>query len=224
MRYIFSFFLLLLLSFKNYAQNQVAVFAGVQATSAKYLVNKQKQDVDMKMGGQAGLAMKVPFDENLFFYPSAFYSMKGYDVTLKNGAFPPDVNAVNNNTTIHSFELAAMLQYDFGKNPSHAFIRIGPSLDFQLVGKEKFDLKNGTSVSRNMSWAPGNYGRYSANLNAHLGFEIGGSFFIYGQYTMGAASINNADGGPIVKHRAFGLSVGKYLKRNKIVMDTKNKE
>lgn len=206
------------------AQNQLAVFGGLQGTSAKYLVNNQKQDVEMKIGGQAGLGIKVPFDGNLFFYPSAFYSMKGYDVTLKNPSFPPDLNAVNNNTTIHSFELAAMLQYDFGNKPSHFFLRIGPSLDFQLFGKEKFNLANGTTVSRNMSWAPGNYGRYSANLNTHLGFEIGGSFFIYGQYTLGAASISNADGGPRIRHRAFGLSLGKYLKRNKIVIDTRNRQ
>jgi hypothetical protein len=224
MRYTFLLLVLSVTCLQSHSQNQVAVFVGAQATSAKYLVFNQKQDVKLKSGIQAGLNMKVPFEGNLYFAPAAFYSMKGYDVTFKDFAFPPDATAKNNNTTIHSFELAALLQYDFNKNPSHFFLRLGPSLDFQLFGKEKYDLQGGTSVSRNMSWAPGNYGRYSANMNAHLGYEMGNSFFIYGQYTLGAASISNAENGPRIRHRAFGLSIGKYLKRNKVVVDTRNKE
>ena len=34
-------------------------------------------------------AAKVVFDNQFFFYPSIYYSLKGYKVTLKDPAFPP---------------------------------------------------------------------------------------------------------------------------------------
>ncbi|MEI9808721.1 MAG: hypothetical protein WDO16_13155 [Bacteroidota bacterium] len=59
--------------------------------------------------------------------------------------------AADNNTSIHTFELAFLLQYDLGKNPQHFFIKAGPSLDFQLAGKEKFKPdERQLPVSRNM--------------------------------------------------------------------------
>ena len=54
-------------------------------------------------------------------------------------AFPPDTLATDNNTSIHTFELAFLLQFDLGKRHGHFFIKAGPSLDFQLAGKEKDD-------------------------------------------------------------------------------------
>ena len=60
-------------------------------------------------------------------------------------AFPPDTAAIDNNTTIHTFELASLLQYNLGKQPYHFFIKAGPSLDFQLFGKEKFTKKDNSS-------------------------------------------------------------------------------
>lgn len=205
-------------------QNQLAVIAGPQATSSKYVVLGKDQKNTMKYGFQAGVTMKVPFESRLFFAPAAFYSMKGYKVKFTEFAAPPDINAIDNNTTIHSFELAALLQYDFGSNPSHFFIKGGPSLDFQLFGKETFNLKNGSSISRNMTWGPADYGRYSANLLAQIGYESNSGFLIFAQYSFGATSINNADFGPSIRHRVYGISIGKYLKKKKIILDTRNKE
>jgi hypothetical protein len=224
MKFLFPIATTLLISLNVCSQNQFGIFAGPQATGARYTILNQKQKNTVKYGLQAGVNMKVPFEGKLFFAPAAFYSMKGYDVTFTEFAFPPDVNAKNNNTTIHCFELAALLELDLGNNPSHFFIKAGPSLDFQLFGKEKFDLKAGGSVDRTMKWSPGDYGRYSANLLGQLGFETNSGVMIFLQYTHGAASINNADYGPKIRHRALGISFGKYINRKKIVIDTKNKE
>ena len=35
--------------------------------------------------------------------------------------------------------------------------------------------------------------------------------------------MNNFDNGPRIGNRAFGITIGKYFKRNKVVIDTKNK-
>lgn len=213
----------LFLSFAAEAQNQLAIFAGPQTSIAKYTVLGKEQKTDYKYGFQAGVLMKVPFEGRIYFAPAAFYNMKGYKVNFTQYAAPPSLDAADNNTTIHCFELAALLQVDLGSKPNHFFFKGGPTLDFQLFGKEKFNLKSGGSVSRNMTWSPSDYGRYAANLLAQFGYETS-SFYISAHYSFGATSINNSDYGPNIRNRAFGLSFGTYLKRKKIVMDTRNRE
>jgi hypothetical protein len=207
-----------------HAQPKFGIFAGPQMTSAKYIIADSKQPAEYKYGFQAGVGMKVPFDNSLFFSPAAFYSMKGYKVKLNTPSFPPDPLATDNNTSIHTFELAFLLQYDMGKQASHFFLKAGPSLDFQLTGKEKYHLTNGSEVSRNMKYSYGDYGHYAANLLVQLGFETGGGFTLFGQYSYGLASINNADHGPQITHRVYGISIGKYFTNKRVVLDTKNKE
>ncbi len=224
MKKIYFLFAIILTALYANCQVEWAIFAGPQATNTNYVIQGAKQKSESKYGLQAGVALKVPFEGNLFFAPEGFYSLKGYKITYNRFVYPPSVNAVDNNTTFHCFELAALLQYDLGKNSSHFFIKAGPSLDFQLLGKEKFNEVGGVSVNRSMKFGPGEYGRYSANLLAKLGYETASGFMILAHYTHGAANLNNADGGPAFRHRAYGISFGKYLNRKKVVIDTKNKE
>lgn len=190
-------------------------FAGPQALSTKYTVNSIKQKNNTKIGFQTGVGLKVPFEGNLSFSPVVFYSMKGYKVTFTNYAFPPDVDAKDNNTTIHTFELAGLLQYDFNSEPSHFFIKGGPSLDFQLFGHETYNLMSGGSVDRNMKFSYTDYGHFSANMLAQFGYETGSGLILFAQYSFGLASINNADYGPEIRHRIYGISIGKYINSKK---------
>jgi len=206
------------------AQTQFDLFAGPQVTTSKYYIHAKKQPVTQKYGFQAGAGLKIPFDINLYFSPAAFYSLKGYKVAFNEKASPPDTNAIDNNTTIHTFELAFLLQYDFGKEASHCFIKFGPSLDFQVIGKEKFNLKNGTSVNRDMTFDFTHYGRYGANAIVQFGYESAGGLLIFAQYSYGLGNLNNADEGPNIRSRVYGLSIGKYINRKKIIIDTRNKE
>ena len=224
MKFLFPVSVALLLSLNASSQNQLLIFAGPQATSAQYKVEGLKQKTSMKYGFQAGGAIKIPFENKLFFSPTVFYSMKGYKVTFTRYAFPPDLDAKDNNTTIHTFEIAPMLQYDFSNEPGHVFIKAGPSMDLQLMGREKFNLMAGGSVNRKMKFSFGDYGYVAMNLLGQLGYETSSGFIIFAQYSHGLASISNADGGPKIQHRAYGISIGKYLNRKKIVIDTRNKE
>ncbi len=224
MKKIYILFVSVFFSFCASSQSEFGVFGGPQATTTSYVAQGVKQENKFKYGFQAGVMMKVPFEGKLFFAPAAFYSLKGYKVTFNRFVYPPGPTAADNNTTFHCFELAALLQYDFGDNPSHLFIKAGPSLDFQLVGKEKFNVIGGGSVDRSIKFGPGEYGRYSANLLAQVGYETASGFMIFAHYSHGAASLSNADGGPAIRHRAFGISFGKFLNRKNLVMDTRNKE
>ena len=224
MKKIYFLSVLVIFTLTCHSQSRFGIFAGAQTTTAKYRITDIKQPTEHKYGFQAGFGWKIPFENRLFFSPAAFYSLKGYKVKFNRDAFPPDNEATDNNTSIHTFELAFLLQFDMGNQPQHFFIKTGPSLDFQLAGKEKFHLKNGTVVDRNMGYGFTQYGHYSASLLIQLGLETKGGFMIFGQYSLGLGNLNNADNGPSIKHRVLGLSVGKYLNPKKIVLDTRNKE
>jgi len=222
-----KFFLLLsaalFITITSQCQSQFTIFGGPQATTSSYTVQGVKQKTSYKLGGQLGVGMKVPFETRLYFAPALFYSMKGYKVKYTHFAYPPDVEATDNNTTFHTIETAFLLQYDFTNDPSHFFIKAGPSLDFQILGKEKFH-KNGTLVDRSLPFGYDKYGHYSANLLLQFGYEMSNGFFFFGQYTHGLANISNTDLGPRIRHKGFGISIGKFICGNKTEMDTRNKE
>ncbi|MGZ8537980.1 MAG: porin family protein [Flavisolibacter sp.] len=197
------------------AQVRLAAYAGPQLTSAHYTVNENKQPTSWKFGVMAGVSAKVPFDNQLYFFPSIYYSLKGYKVTLNDPAFPPTKFAKNNNTTLHTVAIAPLFHIDLTKNISHPFVRFGPSVDFALSGREKFDTvsRNGATgpVDRPMLFSFGDYGRITAQLNIHLGYEIESGLMVFGFYEHGIGSLNNADGGPRILHRIAGVSVGWFF-------------
>jgi hypothetical protein len=198
-----------------YAQVETAFFAGPQMSSVKYTIQNKKQDNDYKYGFQAGATVKVPFENKLYFAPSAFYSLKGYKVTLNKVSFPPDSLATDNDTRIHTFELAALLQYDFNQHPGHFFVKFGPSLDIQLRGHEKFNRSNQTTIEQDMVFSFTEYGRFAANFILQFGFESKAGLIVFAHYEHGIGSMNNADFGPGIWHRVYGISIGKYLKKKK---------
>ena len=194
------------------AQIRFTIFAGPQVTTAHYSVRDTKQSTDFKFGFQAGAGAKVEFDNQLYFSPAIYYSYKGYKAVLNQAAEPPDLTAVNNNVAVHTVETAFLLQYDFSKKAAHFFLKFGPSLDFQLSGKEKFDVIDGGHVSRGMTFDFSHYGRYAASGILQLGYETPHNFIFYIHYAHGLTNLNNADAGPSIHNRVAGITIGKYLK------------
>ncbi|MBL0232919.1 MAG: PorT family protein [Chitinophagaceae bacterium] len=213
-----------LLSLNSFSQVQWSLFAGPQASSAHYVISDKKQSTEMKFGFQLGGGLDVQWENRLYFSPQVFYSMKGYKVKLTRSSFPPDSLAIDNDVTMHSFEFATLLHYNFSDNPSHFFMRLGPSIDVQLYGKEQFNKSNGESVNRKMKFSYGDYGHFGANIIVHAGYESAGGLMVYGQYGLGIGSIVNTDSGPIVTHRVAGITIGYHFKRKNIIIDTRNRE
>jgi hypothetical protein len=211
MKLVFATITTLLASITAFTQSQFGIFAGPQASIARYSVQGVAQETEFKFGFQAGAGYKIPFENRMYFAPCLFYSLKGYKVAFTRFAFPPDAAAKDNNTTIHSIELGGLLHFDLGSQPSHLFFRIGPSLDFHLFGKEKFTKMSGETVDRNMPFGFSEY-------------EAVNGFVIFGQFSYGLTSTNNHDYGPQIHHRNYGISIGKYFTKKKIVMDTRNRE
>jgi hypothetical protein len=216
MKKIIAGFLCLIITHTGSAQLEWGLFGGPQMTSARYFVNNQKQSTSFKQGFNLGIGGKMPFQRKLYFTPAFYYSMKGYKVSFTQFVYPPDTAAKDNNTTIHTVELAPLLEYDFSDNASHCFIRFGPSLDFQVHGTEKYHLANGTLVNHTMKIASdGDYGLFGANLVAEFGFESSKGIFVMAHYGHGVGSINNADGGPRIYHQVLALSIGYYFNKEK---------
>jgi len=223
MKLLFSAIALLLTITAN-CQIEYGLFAGPQVTDVRYIINDKKQESSLKIGINAGFQMKVPFEGRLSFAPSIMYNLRGYNVKFDAPVFPPDTSAIDNNTTFHTIELAFLLQHDFNLEPGHFFIRFGPSLDFALFGNEKFNTNANGTVDRAMKFGFADYGHYLASAILQFGYEAKNGLFVYAHYNYSLTTMNNADYGPGIGNRAAGLSIGKYFKRNKIVLDTQNKQ
>lgn len=205
------------LYFQSPAQNRIALFVSPQATSATYTIKNTKQSTEHKFGFQTGAGLKIPFEKWLYFTPSLFYSMKGYRVTLNKPSFPPSSVAIDNNTRLHTVEIAPLLQVDFSNVPSHLFLQAGPAMDIVLSGNETFHTATGETITQKMTFSFSHYGRITASAIVRIGYEMVSGLFLFGHYAHGLGSLNNADGGPVINHRIFGIGAGKYFsKRNRL--------
>jgi Outer membrane protein beta-barrel domain len=211
MKILFSA-IVLLASFSLKSQIQFGGFAGPQITDARIVIKDKRQESSIKIGGTAGLQLKVPFEGRLSFAPFIAYNLRGYNVKFSSPAFPPDPTATDNDTRFHTVEVGFLFQHDFNLEPGHVFIRFGPSLDFALIGNEKFNTPNGM-VDRKMKFSFGDYGHYLASAILQIGFETKNGIYFYGHYNYSLTTMNNADNGASIGNRAAGISIGKYFKR-----------
>ena len=187
---------------------QLTVFAGPQISTAKYQIGGVDQSTESKTGFNAGVSFKTLLEGPVYFSPAFYYSQKGYKVTFNKAAFPPYSAAKNNNTTIHTIEVAPLAQINFSKGSSYAFVRFGPSADFAISGREAFDSSNNKRISRDMVFSFGDYSYVTLSANIQLGFQHKSGLVIFAQYQHGLTNLNNADYGPTIFHRVAGVSIG----------------
>ena len=194
---------------------QLTIFAGPQITSARYTIRDAKQDTEAKQGFMAGAALKSFIEGPAYFAPMLYFTKKGYKVSFDRPAFPPDSGALNNNTSVYTLELAPLVQFDLSKKTNHFFIRFGPSFGFNLWGSEQFDSIGNKPIEQDMIFSFANYSHATISMNGHIGYQHNSGFSIFAQYAYGLTSLNNADLGPTILHRAAGISIGWRLGRKK---------
>ncbi len=205
----------LFIMFITNGQSVLSFFGGPQTTTAKFAVGPDIQNTESKIGFHLGVAKKINFDDQIFFYPSVSYSLKGYKVSFQNPSSLPGLDIVYDNTTIHTIDFSPHLQVDFSKNKSHLFIRFGPTFDAAILGKEEVIFQNGKKENRDMKFSFSNYGRIGASLVSQFGYETENKFFVSVRYDYGVGSISNADGGPKITNRILALSLGLYIPNKK---------
>jgi len=216
MKRIIIFFTAIFCCNKIFSQPQVEIFAGAHISSTDYSINAVKQPTDTKTGFHFGARLKVPFEGIVFFSPAISYAMRGFKVQFNQPSYPPDLLAIDNNVTFHEIDIDPLLQFDLSKKPGHLFIRIGPSFNFILWGKEKYNLATGESIDRSMKFSTLNgYTRYNASLLGQFGYETSKGFAIYAYYLRGMVSMNNEEQGPSILNSMYGLTLGKFLRSKK---------
>ncbi len=215
MKKLILVFSIILFSCQLFAQSDFCFFGGLQTTNSKFMVGSNRQATENKYGFHFGVAKKVTFDNQIYFFPSVSYSLKGYQVSLQNPSFPPGLDVVHGNTTFHTVDISPLFQVDLGKNPGHLFIRFGPGFDFAIAGKEELIFKNGTTENKDMVFNFATYGRVGASLISQIGYEKAKQFFISARYDHGVGSVSNSDGGPKINHRVLALSFGLYITKSK---------
>lgn len=201
-------FFVLLLVFSASSHAQLTIFAGPQMTSASYSIRDAAQQTAYKTGFMGGVSLKTQFEGPLYFTPMLFFSRKGFDVTFDRAAFPPDSGAVNNSTIINTIELAPLFQVNLSKKENYAFVRFGPSFDFNLSGKESFDSTSGKRINQDMTFSFGEYSYATIAVNAQAGFQHRSGFTAFAFVNLGVSSLNNADLGPKIFHRIGGVALG----------------
>ncbi|HVF81404.1 MAG TPA: porin family protein [Flavisolibacter sp.] len=211
----FLFFAMALFCFFGDANAQLTVFGGPQISSANYTIREIGQPTKHKTGFMAGLGLSSVIEGPVYFAPALYYSKKGYEVTFNQRAIPPDTNAINNNTAIHTIELAPLVQVNFSKKPNYLFLRFGPAIDFALSGTETFDSSNIKQVSRQMVFDFAVYSYVTTSAILHLGYQHQSGFTIFAHYSLGLSSLNNNDGGPVIRHRIAGVSAGWRLAKKR---------
>jgi len=193
-------------------QATVSFFAGPQLSTAQYLVQNFRQSTDFKFGFRAGVGMKVNFENNLYFFPALSFSKTGYKATFNRLSFPPDSSAKNNDASISQADVDLHLQYDIGDEPNHIYFKAGPTFNFTITGKEKFRVTTGETVSRTMKFGLyESYSRVMVAFSSMIGYEAESGFYIHLRYDHGLTSMNNADNGPQIYQRVFGVNVGLLL-------------
>jgi hypothetical protein len=214
MKVLLTAMALLTIHFVN-CQTLFGISAGPQTTGVRFEIDHIDQEYTLKLGVNAGLQLKIPWEGRLSFAPSIMYNLRGYKVKFDHQPDLPDPSAIDNNTGFHTIELGFLLQHDFKLKPGHFFIRFGPSLDFALFGREKYNAEGTGVLNRAMPFNFANYGHYLASAIIHFGYEFKNKWYLYGHYNQSIINMNNVDNGDYIGNRAAGISIGYFFRKSK---------
>jgi hypothetical protein len=157
-------------------------------------------------GGYAGVQLKIPFDNHLFFAPQMDVNYRG--MTLKQPA-------ANEYSKITEFQLrlAPLLQVDFGTPDKNTyFLQFGPSIGFGIKGKQTRQDGNNNPLQKNLTYGYQAYGRYDASAHLGLGYETAAGFRLLAEYVHGISNMINTEFGPNLKYSSISLGIGFRLK------------
>ena len=204
---------LISLSIFSKAQDMGHVLLGVKGgynySLSKYITNKSLP-VKAVHGGYAGLMLKIPFDNRLFFVPQMDVSYRGMQTdSLQKNVY----------SSIKEFHLRVqpLLQLNFKHPESKSntlFVQFGPSIGFGITGRQIKQDNANTPVSAKLRYGFKNYGRYDANWHTGIGYETTKGVRFLLEYAHGLGDMINTDDGPSLKYRNISIGIGYWLGKN----------
>lgn len=209
MRLFICCFLILLNSVTS-AQELGKIYLGVKGgynfTLAQFTTNK-KLPANSFHGGYAGLLLKVPFDNRLFFVPQLDISYRGMTT---------DSLQANQFSKISEFHVRVMplFEIDF-KHPDRKgntfFVQFGPSLGFGFTGKQVKQDANNQPVKTKLKYGYQAYGRYDAHWHTGIGYETNKGFRLLAEYALGLGNMINTEDGPSLKYNTISIGIGWFF-------------
>lgn len=210
-----SLFLLLtactLLTLSATSQTLGKIYYGIKGGYSYSLTNYTAADTEGAHGGYAGVMMKIPFDNRLFFAPQIDFSYRG----MKATTLP-----ANELSEVKELQLRVMplVQIDFkhpDKNENTMFVMIGPSLGFGLRGNQVKQDQNATPIKGKLKYGFQDYGQFDASWHTGLGYETTNGLRLIVDYALGLSNMMNRDGGPSIRFHTISAGVGYWFGRKK---------
>lgn len=184
----------------------LGIKGGYNYSLSTYTTNK-KLPVKAVHGGYAGIMLKIPFENRLFFAPQIDVSYRG----MQTDSLQKDVYS-----SIKEFHLRVqpLLQLNF-KHPetksNTLFVQFGPSIGFGMTGRQIKQDNANTPVSAPLRYGFKYYGRYDANWHTGIGYETTKGLRFLLEYAHGLGDMINTDNGPSLKYRNISIGIGYWL-------------
>lgn len=201
----------LFLSAASFAQSLGKIEYGIKGGYSHVFSDFSAAKTEGFSGGYAGLMMKIPFDNRLFFNPQIDFNYRG----MKTNALPAGTYSKLSEV---QFRLMPVVQIDFkhpSQNENSMFIMTGPSLGFGLTGKQTKQDGNGVPVNADLKYGFQYYGRYDASWHAGLGYETTSGLRILVDYTYGFGNMINTDNAPSLRYHTVSAGIGYWFGRKK---------
>ena len=237
MKKVFTFLVLLIVSFASYSQLRVALIGGPQSTSIteENAVPKWLTDISPyytnRVGANVGVLGEVPLgsSRHWFFHPGLQYQTKGRKFFKRNDtatANLTDTLSISKSFFNSYIEIPLNLAYKLPlSKKSSFFISAGPYVSFFYNGKESMEarLYSDNSFKKvdddlEVGTAPNKIKTVDFGVNGRAGFDFG-TVLITGFYSQGLNNFYTAPYDGTFKHKVIGASIGFWL--NKVQVEDK---
>lgn len=156
-------------------------------------------------GAYAGLQIKIPFDNRLYFKPFIDVHYRGMELET---ALPDQYRKIEE----VQIRVAPLLHLQISgeKNkPGGWFVHAGPSIGFGVWGRQTRQDGNNNAVTQNLKYGFQSYGRYDFTIHVGLGYETRGGLQLHADYNHGMSNMINTEFGPLLKFRYLsgGISI-----------------
>ena len=210
-----SFFLLLtfctIITSVTKSQGLGKIYYGVRGSYGYVLSAYTVTKTEGTHGGNAGVMMKIPFDNRLFFNPQVDFNYRG----MKAKSLVP--NEFSKVTELQ-FRVMPLVQIDFkhpDKNENTLFISTGPSLGFGLLGKQVKQDQNGSPVDRDLHYGFTRYGQFDAEWHLGLGYETTNGLRLLLNYSHGLSNMINTNDAGNLRFRTISAGIGYWFGKKK---------
>jgi hypothetical protein len=199
----FSSLFTLLVTFLSgnvYSQSKLGITAGATVSSYKIKAESVSVTSKGKPGVTIGVFADLPLGSSGSFMPALNFVQKGG--TLK-------AEDIKSRLTTNFLEVPLNFVYNAKLSSGKFFIGAGPSLNFGISGKSKWDSQGSSDDEKVKFGKDQDFKRFDAGLNLVTGYAGKSGMLITFNYNAGLSnSVDPGDGDGKFYNRYYGLRIG----------------